>query len=153
MYEASLVAQMIVYLQCRRSGFNPWVGKIPWRRAWQSTPVFLPGGSHRQRSLVGYSPWGSIELDMTEWLTHTQCIYVNPNFPICPPFHFPVMSTCPFFMSASLFLPWKKVHLYHFSRVHINVLTFDICFSGLVHSVWQTLDPPTSLQMTLFCSF
>ena len=66
MYEASLVAQMIVYLQCRRSGFNPWVGKIPCRRAWQSTPVFLPGGSHRQRSLVGYSPWGSIELDMTE---------------------------------------------------------------------------------------
>ena len=39
-------------------GFSPWVGKIPWRRTWQPTPVFLPGKSRRQRSLVGYSPWG-----------------------------------------------------------------------------------------------
>ena len=37
--------------------FNPWVGKIPWRREWQPTPVFLPRKSHGQRSLVGYSPW------------------------------------------------------------------------------------------------
>ena len=36
--------------------FNPWVGKIPWRKEWLPTPVFLPGESHRQRSLVGYSP-------------------------------------------------------------------------------------------------
>ena len=39
-------------------GFDPWVGKIPWRRKWQSTPVLLPGKSHGQSSLVGYSPWG-----------------------------------------------------------------------------------------------
>ena len=39
---------------------------IFWRREWQSTPVFLPGKSHGQRSLVGYSPWGCKELDMTE---------------------------------------------------------------------------------------
>ena len=38
--------------QCRRHGLNPWVGKIPWRRAWQPSPVFLPGESHGQRSLV-----------------------------------------------------------------------------------------------------
>ena len=44
--------------QCRRHEFNPWVGKIPWRKNWQPTPVFLPGKSHGQRSLVGYSPWG-----------------------------------------------------------------------------------------------
>ena len=44
--------------QCKRHRFNPWVGKIPWRRKWQATPVFLPGKSHRQRSLAGYSPWG-----------------------------------------------------------------------------------------------
>ena len=41
-------------------------GKIPWRRAWQPTPVFLPGESHGQRSLAGYSPWGCKESDMTE---------------------------------------------------------------------------------------
>ena len=50
----------------RGPGFDPWVGKIPWRRAWQPTPVFLPGESHGQRSLVGYSPWGHTESDMTE---------------------------------------------------------------------------------------
>ena len=54
--------------QCRRHGFDPWVGKIPWRRAWQPTPVFLPGEFHGQRSLVGYSPWGHKESDMTERL-------------------------------------------------------------------------------------
>ena len=38
-----------------RPGFDPWVGKIPWRRAWQPTPVFLPGESHEKRSLASYS--------------------------------------------------------------------------------------------------
>ena len=42
--------------QCRRHRFDPWVGKMPWRRKWQPTPVFLPGKSHGQRSLVGCSP-------------------------------------------------------------------------------------------------
>ena len=44
--------------QCRMLGFDPWVGKICWRRKRQRTPVFLPGKSHGQRSLAGYSPWG-----------------------------------------------------------------------------------------------
>jgi len=44
------------------------VGKIPWRRKWQPTPVLLPGKSHGQRSLLGYSPWGHKESDTTEWL-------------------------------------------------------------------------------------
>ena len=58
--------------QCKRlkrSGYNPWVGKIPWRRTWQPTPVLLPGESHGQRSLAGYSPWGCKESDMTAPLT------------------------------------------------------------------------------------
>ena len=57
-----------VCLQCWRSGFDPWVGKSPWRRKWQPTPVFLPGKSHGQRSLVAYNPWGRKESDMTEQL-------------------------------------------------------------------------------------
>ena len=44
--------------QCKRHGFDTWVGKIPWRRKWQPTPVFLPGKFHGQRSLAVYSPWG-----------------------------------------------------------------------------------------------
>ena len=54
--------------QCRRRkrrGFSSWVRKIPWRRAWKATPVFLPGESHGQRRLAGYSPWGGKELDTT----------------------------------------------------------------------------------------
>ena len=52
--------------KCRRHGFDPWVKKIPWRRPRQPTPVFLPGESHGQRSLAGYSPQGLKELDTTE---------------------------------------------------------------------------------------
>ena len=48
---------------------DPWVGEIPWRRKWQSSPIFLPGKFHGQGSLLGYSPWGRKELDMPEWLT------------------------------------------------------------------------------------
>ena len=70
---ASLVAQrQKIHLQCRsrlRHGFDPWRGKIPWRRAWEPTPVFLPGESHGQRSLAGYSPWGHRESDVTEQLS------------------------------------------------------------------------------------
>ena len=45
----------------KKRGFDPWVRKIPWRRIWQPTPVFLPGESHGQRSLAGYSPQGQKE--------------------------------------------------------------------------------------------
>ena len=57
-----------ICLQCGRPGFDPWVGKIPWRRKWQSTPVLLPGKSHGQRSLAGCSPWDRKESDTTERL-------------------------------------------------------------------------------------
>ena len=55
--------------QCRRHKryrFHPWMRKTPWRRTWHPTPVFLPGESHGRRSLVGYSPWGLKEADMSE---------------------------------------------------------------------------------------
>ena len=66
-----------VCLQCRRPGFDPWVGKIPWRRKWQSIPGLLPGKSHGQRSLVGYSPWGRKESDTTERLQFTSNILIQ----------------------------------------------------------------------------
>ena len=70
-----------------RPGFDPWVSKMPWRRKWQPTSVFLPGESHGQRSLVGYNPWGHKELDTTDrltlWLyTHTHThIFHSSGFP------------------------------------------------------------------------
>ena len=64
--------------QCRRLWFSPWVKKVPWRRKWQPTPVFLPGRSQGQRSLVGYSPQGG--KDTTEQLsTHTLLSLVGPE--------------------------------------------------------------------------
>ena len=80
----SLVAQTVKRLSTiRRPGFDLWVGKIPWRRKWQYTPVLLPGKSHAQRSLVGYSPWGCKELDMTERLHfHFLSLYQIHGFSI-----------------------------------------------------------------------
>ena len=57
--------------RCRRLGFNLWVRKIPWRRKWQPTSGFLPGESHGQRSLVGYSPWGHSWIQLSQLSTHT----------------------------------------------------------------------------------
>ena len=57
------------YRKCKRLGFDPWVGKIPRRRALQPIPVFLLGESHGQRSLAGYSLWGCSESDGTERLS------------------------------------------------------------------------------------
>ena len=56
----------------QRHGFDPWIGKIPWRWAWQPTPVFLPGESRGQRCLVGYSPQDRRESDTTEGLSMQQ---------------------------------------------------------------------------------
>ena len=55
---------------CRRRGLDAWVRKIPWRRKWQPTPVFLPGNSHGQRSLAGYSPRGHEDSSMTSDWAH-----------------------------------------------------------------------------------
>ena len=63
------MAQTVKHLPAmRETRFNSWVGKIPWRRKWQPTPVLLPGKLHGLRSLVGYSPWGRKESDMTKQL-------------------------------------------------------------------------------------
>jgi len=52
--------------QCRRCRFNPWLGKIPWRRKWLPTPVLLPGKSYGQKGLAGFCPWDCKESDMTK---------------------------------------------------------------------------------------
>ena len=59
---------------CRRHGFDPWVGRIPWRRKWQPIPVFLPGESHGQMSLMGYSPW-----DRSQTRQSTHALWYSPN--------------------------------------------------------------------------
>ena len=76
----------IIYLQCRRPGFDPWVGKIPWRRERLPTPVFWPREFHGQ-----YSPWGHKELDTTERLSlslYQFCILWHLLILFCPCFIF-----------------------------------------------------------------
>ena len=77
------LTQCSICLQCGRPGFDSWVGKIPQRRKWQSTPALLPGKSHGRRSLIGYSPWGCNESDTTELLhfhLHGASTKHNENF-------------------------------------------------------------------------
>ena len=102
MHLTSLVSQTVKCLQCGRLRFNPWVGKILWRRKRQPTPVPLPGKSHGGRSLVGYGPWGRKKSDTTERLNKTKgekdlnSFFVISIF-LCLPFSF-------FFFLSSLFI-------------------------------------------------
>ena len=84
-----------------------------------------------------------VSIPISQFITHTPC-----HFP-------PLVSIHLFSTSVSLLLPCKPVHLYHFSRFHIYALIYNICLSlsDLLHSVWQSLDPSTSLQVTQFRSF
>ena len=71
--------------QCKRHKrqvFNPWIGTIPCRRAWQPTPVFLLGESHGQKSLAGYSPQGHKESGISEMTEHVHILktYLSPQF-------------------------------------------------------------------------
>ena len=68
----SVVKSLPAVQELQRHGFDLWVGKMPWRKAWQSTPVFLAGEPCGQRSLAGYNPWGCEEPEMTE---ATACVH------------------------------------------------------------------------------
>ena len=121
----------------RRHRFDPWVGKVPWRRKWQPISVFLPGISHGQRSLVGYSPWGHRvghcwvtkhtckhvlkrrlkETCLCFSLTPTSCrFHTAKQFPIC----WPYPPWAPWFT----FLCWAKVVTLCF---HLLSLSFQRC--------------------------
>ena len=113
--------------QCRRRKrcrFDPWVGKIPWRRAWQPTPVFLPGESHGQRSPAGYSPQGCKESDTTEWLST-----------ICP--------GC-----ARCSAPLTVVYWY-FSQICCRVDVLILISQNQVMGHWEVAEPET----WLLCAF
>jgi len=71
-----LVPHTVKHLPAMQETFNPWVEKIPWRKKWQPTPVFWPGKSHGQRSLVGYSPCSHKESDTTDQVTN------KPQIPV-----------------------------------------------------------------------
>ena len=116
--------------QCRRHRrhrFDPWVGKIPWRRTWQPIPVFLPGKFHGRGSLVGYSPWGHKESDMIELLsalmrthahTHTHTEYIKTYCALIIDLLETVLDPC-----------WRDFHL----------------------ALWDVIDIPVCQCITLRC--
>ena len=115
----SSISTLGISLQCRRPGFDPWVGKVPWRREWQPTPVFLPRESHGQRSLAGYySPWGCKELDTTEQLT----LSLTPLSLSCD--HFSPLPVINLFNSLILVCMYSKNMLdtsYYISGSHLGI--------------------------------
>ena len=68
---------MLWFRRCKRHGFSPWVRKIPWRREWQPTPVFLPGKSQGQKSLMGHSPRCLKQSDTTECTHACACTHTH----------------------------------------------------------------------------
>ena len=110
----SLMAQLVknMRVQCRRPGFGPWVGKIPWRRKRLPTPAFWPGESH------GLYPWGHKESDTTEQLSHhvpstiTGILHKMSNF---------ILMTKLWYWDYHNFIIIKKAVSYHSFKVRKSV--------------------------------
>ena len=107
--------------QCRRRRFNLWIGKIPWRRAWEHIPVFLPEKSHGQRSLVGYSPWGHKEWDMTEQLNK---LFLSPDLIVNSSFHSAMMRYPEFQRTHAPWLYHYKTHCESGMQKQVKIMTY-----------------------------
>ena len=135
-------------------GFDPWIGKIPWRRKWQPTPAWLPGEFLGQRSLVGYSPWGHNDLERTESKhthththTHTQTLsnYLkNDEFTqvgtwtIFIPPHLLVLHSCQFLgFQAAPFLKLEDRVRGHFTP-QVTPLFLSAAASLITHAVSES---------------
>ena len=123
-------------LQCGRPRFNPWVRKIPWRSDWLPTPVFLPGESHRQRSLAGYHFKGRKESDMTEWLTHTHT-HTHTHRGKCIPQKLANATNSPSFLSRELIV--KHCPAYQHSGLSLSL--FPMSFSLILSYLCFTIPP------------
>ena len=117
-----------ICLQCGRPGFNPWLRKIPWRRKWQPTPVFLPGKFHGQRSLAGYSLWGRKESDMTERLHFIRGVLITLRI-YMEQYRSDLELEC-----FPLFLAWSLINLstLRLDSIIIAALVFSTFQAGMV---------------------
>ena len=165
--------------QCRRHGFIPWVGKIPWRRKWQPTPVFLPGKSHRQRNLAGYSSVQSlscVRLFATSWTAARQASLSITNSQsslklmsiesVMPPNH--LILCCPLLLLPSVFpsirifsnesalhIRWPKYWSFSFSispsNQYSGLISFRIDWFNLL-AVQRTLKSINSSAVSFLYS-
>ena len=111
--QSSAIRLSRIHLQCRRPGFDLWLRKTPWRREWQSIPVFLSGEFHRQKSLAGYSPWGHRESDMNEKLTFSCFLQIASQ-------------SLPFLLLYLNFSACTKAKTYRGRRELINIQIIEI---------------------------
>ena len=108
-----------VHLQYRKRGFDPWVGKIPWRRKWQPTSVLLPGESLGQRSLVGNSPWG--HRVGHNWVTDTHTYTHTGMSTVCGPL----------IISSQLFLLFSLLNYFFTSLKRNEIIETELwAYSG-----------------------
>ena len=114
---------------------------IPWRRAWQPTPVFLSGEFHGQRSLVGYSPWGRQESDTSEWLALSLSYIYNVKIALKNPKKSPVREVWKIIRKQNLpILKWKvKNQRFKFERVYkLWDLDFSFWQEERLHALHHT---------------
>ena len=133
----------------QEAGFDPWVGKIPWRREWLPTPVFLPREFHGQRSLVGYCPWDHKESDTTEQLTVPPCFFFF--FPTRRKWQpTPVLLSRKFHRWRSLmgYSPWGHEESDTTERLHDDGIAK--CSTCLCAQLWLTFGNP--MDDSLPCS-
>ena len=119
----------------KRRRFHPWVGKTPWRRAWQHTPVFLPEESHGQRSLAGYRPWGREESDTTE-VTHAHTHTPMPLFTWRAwPHSAHSLAKCHPVMSFTAIKMWLNARMWAQTPTEVTTHRMSECFDSVLLSV------------------
>ena len=111
--------------RCKRLRFDSWVRKMPWRRKWQPTPVFLPGKSHGQKSLVCYSPWGCRRVRQNQeskQQQHALLIRIKPNFSESVQFSLVAQSCLTLCDPMNHSMPGLPVHhqLPEFTQTHVH---------------------------------
>ena len=128
---ASLVSQMVKNLDYKAGvpAFDPWVGKIPWRKEWRPTPMFLPGEFHGQRNLVGYSPWGRRRVPHN-WMTNSLLLYLLIYFNLLSSLLSPKHVIFITFLLLSTLFFVKKFHDFHH---HLYTDDSEIFFSTFEH--------------------
>ena len=125
--------------QCRRLWVQSLVEKIPWRRAWQPTPVFFPGEFHGQRSLAGYSPWGHRESDMTKRLTLLSH---------CPPASHPSFHSSSVLNTLLCFLPYLSPQPCQVGPIAVLTLTLLQRWTWVGHSALDYRVPRLPARIT-----
>ena len=113
-------------------GLIPGLGRFPWRREWQHTPVLLPGEFHGQRSLVGYSPWGPRELDTIKWLTLFTTLQTLIRCGLCPSYSMQYFSKIRYnFGTWCIFMEWENGRLDDLHRTEV------VIFFSLITSIFK----------------